>query len=136
MTVEHAPAPQVRGSRWSSSRLTQWSLLMLVVYLGWALVLGFFSSLVLMPQLGLSEGDLLLMAGGVWGWVAQVGMSLLLVVPVVIGVVLAVRAVRRGGRWGAWLALLLNAMAIAQVAVALLDAVHMTYYPQGGWLFW
>jgi hypothetical protein len=109
---------------------------MVVAYVMWAIALGFFGSLVLMPWLGLAEGDLLLMAGGAAGWVAQTGMTLLLVAPVVVGLVLAVKAVRRGGRWAAWLGLGLNAILIAQAVFSFIDAVHMAYYPQGGWLIW
>jgi hypothetical protein len=109
---------------------------MLPLYLVWAVALAFFGSLVLMPWLDLAEGGLLLMAGGVAGWVAEIGMTLLLIAPPVVGVVLAVKAVRRGGRWTAWLALGLCAVLIAQAVFSFIDAVHMTYYPQGGWLFW
>lgn len=131
-----APSPGHVQTRWTAQRLTRWSLLMIVVYLMWAIALGFFGSLVLMPWLDLSEGSLLLMAGGVAGWVAQIGMTVLLIAPIVVGMVLAVKAVRRGGRWTAWLALGLNAVVIAQAVFSFIDAVHMTYYPQGGWLFW
>ncbi len=43
---------------------------------------------------------------------------------------------RRGGRLAAWLAFGLNAVIIAQAALSFVDAVHMTYYPNGGWLIW
>jgi len=134
MSVMVPPAQQERPV-WSAHRLTVWSFLMLVVYVVWYFALGMLGMMVLLPALGLSEGDLLLMAGGVAGWVAEVGMSLLLVAPLVVGVVLAVTAIRRGGRW-AWVALVLNGLLVLQVVFAFLDTIHMTYYPQGGWLFW
>jgi hypothetical protein len=131
-----APTPSTADTRWPAQRLTVWSLMMLLVYVLWGLALGFFGSIVLLPALDLAEGDLLLMAGGVLGWVAEITMSLLLIAPCLIGLVLGIKAVRRGARTLAWLAVGLNVLPILQVAVAFLDSVHMTYYPQGGWLFW
>lgn len=131
-----APRPGPVSTTWPASRLTLWSLLMVIATLVWGVALGFFGSLVLMPWLGLSEGDLLLMAGGLAGWVAQVGMTLLLIAPALVGLGLAVTAMRRGGRLAAWLAFGLNAVIIAQAALSFVDAVHMTYYPNGGWLIW
>lgn len=54
-----APGPGQVETRWTAQRLTRWSLLMVVVYLMWAVALGFFGSLVVMPWLDLSEGSLL-----------------------------------------------------------------------------
>jgi len=128
--------PTTEGTRWSAHRLTRLSFVMIAVYVLWALVLGFFGSLVLMPWLGLSEGDLLLMAGGAGGWVAEITMSLLMIVPAVVGIAAAVKSLRRGGRAVTWIPLILFAMAVLQVAFSFLDAVHIAYWPQGGWLIW
>lgn len=130
-----APAPQTHQPH-DARQLTRWSLLMLPVYLVWALGLAMVGSMILMPMLDLSEGDLLLMAGGVAGWAAEILMGLAMAAPVIVGVVLAVKGLRRGGSWVAWVALGLNALLVAQAVFSFLDAIHMTYFPQGGWLFW
>jgi hypothetical protein len=134
--IAQSPVAAAEGTRWSASRLTRLSFVMIAVYVLVAVILGFFGSLVLMPWLGLSEGDLLLMAGGTAGWVAEITMSLLLIVPAVVGVVAAAKSLRRGGPPVTWVPLVLLTMAGLQVILAFVDAIHMTYYPQGGWLIW
>lgn len=129
------PAQGRSHQPWSPGRLTRWSLLMIVVYVVWALVLGMTLGALLMSWLGLSEGDLLLMAGGAGGWLSSIAMSALIAVPLVLGTVLGVKAVRRGSR-RVWIALVINVLLLAQIVFAFLDAIRMTYHPEGGWLLW
>ncbi len=98
------------------------------------IVVGLIGWLVLMPLLGLNEGGLLLMAGGVAGWTAEIVSDLLVAAPAVAGAWFAVAALRSGGRLGAWAGLALNALLVALVIYTFVDAIHMTYYP-GDWLW-
>jgi hypothetical protein len=42
---------------------------------------------------------------------------------------------RHHGRGAAWVGLTLNALLVAFVIYMFVDAIHMTYYPQGDWLW-
>jgi alpha-beta hydrolase superfamily lysophospholipase len=81
-----------------SSRLTKWSLWMVAVFVGVALLTSLIELYLVFPMLGLHEGDLLLFAHSIGGWVAAVVGWLLLAAAPVTGVVLAVRALRLRAR--------------------------------------
>lgn len=93
-------------------------------------VVGFY---VVIPLLGLSEGDLFLFARNAAGWAFELLFLLLVLAPPVLGVVFATRALRRGAHAAAWTALVLNALAGLVMVYTFLDAVRMTYWP--GWTF-
>ncbi len=126
MTAQ-SPVVTTEETRWSANRLTRLSFVMIAVYVLVAVALGFFGSLVLMPWLGLSEGDLLLMAGGAAGWVAQISMSLLMLIPAIVGIVAAATSLRLGGRAVTWIPLVLLSAAGLQVVFSFIDAIQMTY---------
>ena len=117
-----------------ASRWTRRSLQMLPVFLGVFVVTSLVSEYLVLPWLGLSEGDLMLMERGVAGWSCEIGFALVLVAPAVAGVGSAVAALRSTSRPAAWVGLVLNAILVGFVAYLLADAVHMTYDPQGTWL--
>lgn len=114
---------------------THRSLWMLPAFLVAFFVTGVVGEYVVLPRLGLNEGDLMLMQRGVAGWVCEVGFALVLAAPAVAGIVFAVAALRRSAHVSAWVALIANAALATVVLYMFLDAVHMTYYPQGGWLW-
>jgi hypothetical protein len=121
------------GSQQRVTRWTRWSLWMLPTFLAVFVVTSFVGEYVMLPWLGLNEGDLMLMERGVAGWVSEVAFALVLIAPPVFGVTLAVAALRHSGRWPAWLGLTLNALLVAFVIYMFVDAVHMTYNPHGVW---
>ena len=131
-------APSPGGTATSDQKVTVWtrrSLWMLPIFLAVFLVTSLVGEYVMLPWLGLHEGDLMLMECGVAGWASEIAFALVLVAPAVTGVVFAVAALRHSGRWAAWLGLVLNALLVAFVIYMFVDAVHMTYYPRGNWLW-
>lgn len=120
-----APVPDVgvdpRVPRW-----TRWSLWMLLVSLGALLVAGVLGYW-LLSVLGLEEGDLLLMAGGVAGWAAQLLVFGIMALPTVTGTTFAVRALRHGAGSLAWLGLAGNVALLAPAVLSLLASVWTTY---------
>lgn len=84
---------------------------------------------VVLPLLGLSEGDLFLFAHNAVGWVAEILLFLIGVLAPVAGVVLGVKALRRGGRAGAVAGLVVNAGLALVVCYMLFDAIRMAYWP-------
>jgi hypothetical protein len=132
-----AIAPSPGGTTASDpkvARWTRWSLWMLPTFLVAFLVTSIVGEYVMLPWLGLNEGDLMLMDRGMAGWVSEVAFALVLVTPAVFGVIFAIAALRRSGRWPAWVGLILNALLVAFVIYMFVDAIHMTYDPQGAWL--
>ncbi len=117
------------------SRLTRRSLWMVPLFLLVFVVTDMIGTWLVLDWLGLNEGDLLLMAGGFAGWATEIIFALVLVAAPVAGVWFAITALRRGGKGGAWAGLVLNALLILLVVFLFLDAIHMTYYPSGGWLW-
>lgn len=133
-----AVVPSHGGTTASGQKVTEWthrSLWMLPIFVVVFLVTSFVGEYVMLPWLGLHEGDLMLMERGVAGWASEVGFALALVAPAVVGVVYAITALRHSGRVAAWVGLILNALLVAFVIYMFVDAVHMTYYPQGSWLW-
>jgi hypothetical protein len=118
--VTPAPADAARSSTWS--------LLMLAVFVLVYFVTGAFGEYVVLGWLGLPEGSLFLMAGGLAGWATEIAFALALVAPPVAGVWFAVRALRAGGRWPAWTGLVLNALLVLLVAYMFVDAIRMSYF--------
>ncbi len=131
-----APVPGgTADSHQRPTRWTLWSLWMLPTFLAVFVVTSFVGEYVMLPWLGLSEGDLMLMERGVAGWASEVAFALVLVAPAVLGMRFAAAALRHSGRWLAWVGLILNALLVAFVIYMFVDAVHMTYNPQGDWLW-
>lgn len=131
-------APSPGRTATSDQKVTMWthrSLWMLPTFLAVFLVTSLVGEYVLLPWLGLHEGDLMLMERGVAGWTSEIAFALVLIAPAVTGVVMAIAALRHSGRRGAWVGLVLNALLVAFVVYTFVDAVHMTYYPKGGWLW-
>lgn len=121
----------------SGPEATVWthrSLWMLPTFLVVFLVTSFVGEYVMLPWLGLHQGDLMLMERGVAGWASEVAFALVLIAPPVVGVAFAIAALRRSGRWAAWVGLTMNALLVALVVYMFVDAIHMTYDPQGAWL--
>lgn len=135
MTTIAPPPGRTAASDQKVTRWAQRSLWMLPVFLVAFLVTSFIGEYVMLPWLGLHEGDLMLMERGVAGWTSEIAFGLVLVAPAVTGVVFAIAALRTSGRWTAWVGLALNAILVAFVIYTFADAVHMTYYPQGNWLW-
>jgi hypothetical protein len=97
-----ALAPSVGGA--DARKVTVWthrSLWMVPTFLAVFFVTSYVGQYVMLPWLGLGEGDLMLMERGVAGWTSEIAFGLLLVAPAVAGVVLAVAALRHAGRWTA-----------------------------------
>ena len=103
---------------------------LMVVWFAAAFVLTSVLGLWALDLLGLSEGDLFLMARNVAGWVTEIAFTLVLLAPAALGVRFAVRALRHGVRWAA-AALAVNAVLAGFVVYMFLDAVRMTYWPGG-----
>ena len=112
----------------SARRLSTWSLLMLPVFVVVYFVTGVVGEYVVLGWLGLPEGSLFLMEGGVAGWLFEIGFALLLVAAPVAGVWCAVRSLRQGGRWPAWTGLVLNALLVLVVVYTFVDAINMSYF--------
>ena len=131
-----APSPSgTAATDQKAAMRTHRSLWMLPVFFGAFLVTSVIGEYVMLPWLGLNEGDLMLMERGVAGWASEIAFALVLVAPVVVGVVDAIAALRRSGGWLAWVGLTLNALLVAWVIYTFVDAIHMTYHPQGDWLW-
>lgn len=131
-------APPPRRTAASDQKGTAWarrSLWMLPVFLAAFLVTSFVGEYVVLPWLGLDEGNLMLMERGGAGWVSEIAFALVLIAPAVAGVTFAIAALHHSGRWAAWVGLILNALLVALVVYMFADAVHMTYYPQSNWLW-
>lgn len=111
-------------------RLTRWSLLMVPAFIVIYFVTSLIGLYLIFPILDLHEGDLLLFARDVAGWMAAIVTWLLLAAAPITGVVLAVKAVRRGGRLSAWFGLVLNAALTLLVSYMVFDEIRMTYFPQ------
>lgn len=126
MTVSKEPV--LPSTDQQVSRLTRWSLLMMPVFVVVFLVTSFVGGYVVLHLLGLPEGALFLMEGGVAGWTAEVLFALLLAGAPVAGVWLAVRAIRRGGRRAAWAGLILNGLLVLVVVYMFVDAIRMSYF--------
>lgn len=126
--VPPSEAGQVADHR--VARWTRWSLWMLPVFLV-ALIVSSIVGSALLSAFGLHEGDLLLMQRGVAGWAAEIGVSLLLVTPAVVGVVLATKALRHGAGRAAWVGLVANGLLVLWTAFVFANAVRMTYFPGG-----
>lgn len=94
----------------------------------WALVEVALFGLVSGP-LGLHEGEVLLMARSVGGWLAEIGSVALSMAAPLAGCLLGLAAVRRGGRVPSLVAVVVNASLFLLVAYMFLDDVHMTYFP-------
>lgn len=131
-------APSHGGTSASGQKVRDWthrSLWMLPTFLAVFAVTGLVGEYLMLPWLGLNEGDLMLMQRGVAGWASEVGFALVQVAPAVVGVAFAIAALRHSGRVAAWVGLALNALLVAFVIYMFVDAVHMTYYPQVSWLW-
>lgn len=121
--------PAVTGSgREQVARLSSSSLWMLPVFVVVFLVTSFVGEYVVLDLLGLPEGALFLMEGGVAGWFAEVFFALLLVSAPVAGIWLAARALRRGGQGKAWAGLVLNGLLLLLVVYMFIDAIRMSYF--------
>lgn len=116
--------PDQKASRW-----TRRSLWMLPTFVAAYVVTSLVGEYVMLPWLGLHEGDLMLMKRGVAGWASEIVFASILVAPAALGLVFAVAALRHGGRWRAWLGLALNAVLVVLVLYMFVDAIHMTYHP-------
>ena len=110
------------------SRLASWSLLMLPVFMVVFFVTSLVGEYVVLDLLGLPEGSMFLMEGGIAGWTAEVLFAVLLASGPVAGVWLAVRALRRGGQRKAWAGLILNGLLVLLVAYMFVDAIRMSYF--------
>ena len=120
--------PSASGTDRQVSRLTGWSLLMLPAFVVVFFVTSVVGEYVVLDLLGLPEGSLFLMEGGVAGWTAEVLMAVLLATAPVVGVWFAVRALRRGAQRKAWAGLVLNGLLVVWVAYMLFDAIRMSYF--------
>ena len=110
-------------------RLTRLSLWMLPVFALVGLVTSFVGVYVVFPLVGLEEGDVLLMAHSVAGWVWAVAFWVLLLAAPVTGVVLAARALARGGARAARTALVLNGVLVLIAVYMVFDEVRLAYFP-------
>lgn len=119
-----APDDVARGRR-----LARRSVLMLAVFVVVYLVTSFVGLYVVLPALGLHEGDLFLFAHSVAGWVAAVVGWLLLAAAPVAGLALGVRARRLGARATAVVGIALNALVLLLVAYMVFDEIRMAYIP-------
>jgi hypothetical protein len=93
-------APSHGGATASDQKGTAWShrsLWMLPTFLAAFLVTSFVGEYVMLPWLGLHEGDLMLMERGIAGWASEVAFTLALVAPPVVGVAFAIAALRHSG---------------------------------------
>ena len=110
------------------ARLTLWSFLMLPAFVVVFLITSVVGEYVVLDILGLDEGDLFLMQGGVAGWLAEVVFALLLVSAPAGGVWLAARALRHGGKGKSWAGLILNGLLVLLVVYMFVDAIRMSYF--------
>lgn len=116
-----APAPQS-----DADRLTRWSFYLLLVFVFAYLVAGVVGYW-LLGALGLTDGDLLLMDHSAAGWAAEIGLTLVLAAPPIVGVVLAIRAIRRGARTLAFVAGAINGLLVLMTLVTLVGNIWITY---------
>lgn len=125
-----APSPRTTAhADEQAHRLTRWSLAMIPIFVVVFIVTDVVGTFVVLPLLGLSEGDLFLFAHNAAGWVAEILLFLIGVLAPVAGVVLGVKALRRGGRAGAVAGLVVNAGLALVVCYMLFDAIRMAYWP-------
>lgn len=116
--------PREHDARMAARR----SLLMLPVFLVVFLVTGIVGEYVVLGLLGLGEGSLFLMEGGVAGWAAEIAFDVLLLAAPVAGVWFAVRGLHDQGRWLAWTGLVLNVLLILVVTYMFVDSVRMSFF--------
>lgn len=112
--------------RAEADRLMRWSFSMLLVFAFAYLVaaaVGFW----LLGALGLNDGDLLLMDHSAIGWIAEIGLTLVLATPPVIGVVLGVRAIRAGAGKLALVAVAINGLLALMALVTFVGNIVITY---------
>ena len=126
LTPPRAAGRPVRNHR----QLTRRSLLMLPAFLLVFWLTDVVGTFLMLPLLGLKEGDLPLMARDLAGWTVETLLFLVAVAVPALGIGLARAALRRGGRAGAWAALVLNAATALLMVYVFADAVRMTYFPQ------
>lgn len=126
MTVSREPVEP--GIDHQVLRLTRWSLLMLPAFVIVFLITSFVGEYVVLDLLGLNEGDLFLMEGGIAGWLAEVSFALLLVSAPVLGVWFGARALRHGGAGKAWAGVVLNGLLVLLVVYMFVDAIRMSYF--------
>lgn len=112
-----------------TARLTRWSLAMIPLFVAVFFVTDVVGTFLVLPLLGLNEGDLFLFAHNAAGWAAEILLFLVAVAAPVAGVVLGAKALRRGGRVGAWAGLVVNAGFALVVCYMLFDAIRMAYWP-------
>jgi hypothetical protein len=128
MGVVHEPTAGAADRQ--VSRLATWSLLMVPVFVVVFVVTSLVGEYLVLDLLGLPEGSLFLMEGGIAGWTAEVLSAVLLAGGPVAGLWLAVRALRGGSRhkaW-AWAGLIVNALLVVLVAFMFVDAIRMSYF--------
>ena len=111
-----------------AARSTRTAWVMVPVWVA-TFVVTSYAGVVVLDWLGLGEGDLWLFARNVWGWVAEIGFTLLVGAPAGVGIAYAVRALRRGARASAGAALALDSVLLLLVLYMFADAVRMTYWP-------
>ncbi|MFC8504064.1 hypothetical protein ACFUC1_17025 [Pedococcus sp. NPDC057267] len=126
LTPPRAAGRPVRTHR----QLTQWSLLVVPAFVLVFWLTDVVGTFLMLPLLGLHEGDLPLMARDVAGWTVTTLLFLVAVAAPALGMGLARAALRRGGRAGAWAALVLNAGTALLMVYVFADAVRMTYFPE------
>lgn len=119
-----APDDVARGRR-----LARWSVLMLAAFVVVYVVTSFVGLSIVLPTLGLQEGDLFLSAHSVAGWSAAVVGWLLLGAAPVSGVWLGVRGRRLGAGATAVVGIVLNALVLLLVAYTVFDEIRMAYIP-------
>lgn len=125
-----APSPETTAAPdHGTARLTRWSLAMIPIFVIVFFVTDIVGTFLVLPLLGLSEGDLFLFAHSAAGWIAEILLFLVGVAAPVTGVVLGAKALRRGGKAGAWAGLVVNAGLALMVCYMLFDAIRMAYWP-------
>lgn len=108
--------------------LVVWSFAMIPVYVMVWWVLGWVSFALLGP-LGLVEGELLLMAHNVWGWLLTIGFYAVMAAVPITGIVLGAKAVHSALRTSAVVAVVLNALVLLVALVQLASEIQLSYFP-------
>ena len=114
-------------------RLTRRSFWMLGLFVLAYFATSFVGLYIVVPLLGLNEGDLFLFARNPAGWAFEILFLLVVLAPPVLGVGYAAKALRRGAHAAAWTALVVNALFVLVMVYTFLDAIRMTYWPE--WTF-